>query len=146
MSHFAQPKLVGNWIMTELMRELKGEENGITACPIKPAQLAALLKAVDDGTISGKIAKTVFEEMYATGKDAAEIIKAKGLKQVSDTGELTQAVAGVLDKNPDEVAKYLGGKTSLISFFVGQVMKATRGKANPKAVNEILVVELEKRR
>ena len=146
VSHFAQPKIVGNWIMTELMRVLKGEENGISACPVKPAQLAALLKAVDAGTISGKMAKTVFEEMYATGKDPAKIIKSKGLEQVSDTGELTRAVAGVLDKNPDEVGKYLGGKTSLISFFVGQVMKATKGKANPKAVNEILAQELEKRR
>ncbi|MEW6350837.1 MAG: Asp-tRNA(Asn)/Glu-tRNA(Gln) amidotransferase subunit GatB [Thermodesulfobacteriota bacterium] len=146
VTHYPEPKQVSNWIMTELMRALKGEESGITSCPVRPKQLAGLLKSIQDGTISGKIAKTVFEEMCATGKDPAKIIKDKGLVQVSDTGALTNAVVDVLDKNRAEVERYLAGKTNLIGFFVGQVMKATKGKANPKALNEILTEELEKRR
>jgi aspartyl-tRNA(Asn)/glutamyl-tRNA(Gln) amidotransferase subunit B len=100
---------------------------------------------VDDGTISGKMAKTVFEEMCASGKDSSAIIKKKGLTQISDTGELTEAVRAVLDDNPEEVKRYLGGKTALIGFFVGQVMKRTKGKANPNVVNEILTEELKRR-
>jgi aspartyl-tRNA(Asn)/glutamyl-tRNA(Gln) amidotransferase subunit B len=142
---FPNPKSVSNFIMTELMRELKGEEDGITACPVSPTQLADLLKSIDDGTISGKIAKTVFEEMYATGKDPAAIIEEKGLLQVSDSGELTEIINKVIDDNAGEVEQYLAGKTKLFGFFVGQVMKATKGKANPKVVNELLKEELGKR-
>ena len=142
---FPKPKIVSNWIMTELMRELKGEEAGITCCPTTPQQLAELLRLVDDGTISGKIAKTVFEEMYKTGRDAKAIIQEKGLVQVSDTEELSALVRQVLDGNPGEVAKYLNGKTTVMGFFVGQVMKATKGKANPSVVNQILAEELKKR-
>ncbi|MEW6352368.1 MAG: Asp-tRNA(Asn)/Glu-tRNA(Gln) amidotransferase subunit GatB [Thermodesulfobacteriota bacterium] len=141
---FAQPKIVSNWIMTELMRELKGEEAGITCCPTTPKQLAELLKLVEDGTISGKIAKTVFEEMYKTGRDAMAIIEEKGLVQVSDTAQLSALVRQVLDDNPSEVAKYFKGKTTMVGFFVGQVMKATKGKANPAVVNQILAEELKK--
>ena len=140
------PKAVANWIMSELMRLLKGEEEGITSCPVTPEKLAGLIKLIDDDTISGKIAKTVLEEMYASGKDASEIIEKEGLVQISDTDELTKIISGVLDANPDEVEKYLGGKKKLMGFFVGQVMKATKGKGNPKSVNEILAKELEKRR
>lgn len=142
---FPNPKAVSNWLMTELMRELKGEEAGIMACPVTPAQIADLLKLIDDGTISIKIAKNVFEEMYKTGRDAAAIIEEKGLVQVSDTDELTGVVRQVLDGNPDEVARYLGGKTKLMGFFVGQIMKATKGKANPGLVNQILADELKRR-
>jgi aspartyl-tRNA(Asn)/glutamyl-tRNA(Gln) amidotransferase subunit B len=142
---FPKPKVVSNWIMTELMRELKGEEAGITCCPTTPQQLAELLRLVDDGTISGKIAKTVFEEMYKTGRDARAIIQEKGLVQVSDTEELSGLVRQVLDDNPGEVAKYLKGKTNIMGFFVGQVMKATKGKANPSVVNQILAEELKNR-
>ncbi|MBI4964932.1 MAG: Asp-tRNA(Asn)/Glu-tRNA(Gln) amidotransferase subunit GatB [Desulfomonile tiedjei] len=141
---FPQPKIVSNWIMTELMRELKGEEAGITCCPTTPKQLAELLRLVEDGTISGKIAKTVFEEMYKTGRDATAIIEEKGLVQVSDTAQLSSLVRQVLDDNPGEVAKYLKGKTAMVGFFVGQVMKATKGKANPAVVNQILAEELKK--
>jgi aspartyl-tRNA(Asn)/glutamyl-tRNA(Gln) amidotransferase subunit B len=143
---FPNPKLVSNWIMTELMRELKGEESGITSCPVTPKHLADLLKAIDNGTISGKIAKTVFEEMYATGKDPAAIIQEKGLVQVSDADELTLIARKVLDENPSEVERYLAGKTKLMGFFVGQAMKATKGKANPAVLNQILEEELAKRR
>jgi len=142
---FPKPKGVSNWIMTELMRELKGEETGITSCPVAPAQLAQLLRLIDDGTISGKIAKTVFEEMYATGKDAPAIIEEKGLVQISDSDELRGIVGKALDDNPAELEKLLGGKTKIMGFFVGQVMKATKGKANPKMVNKILADEVKKR-
>jgi aspartyl-tRNA(Asn)/glutamyl-tRNA(Gln) amidotransferase subunit B len=142
---FPQPKIVSNWIMTELMRELKGEEAGITSCQVTPQQLAELLKLIDDGTISGKIAKTVFEEMFKTGRDPKTIIQEKGLVQVSDTEELGAIVRQVLDDNPGEVAKYLKGRTAVMGFFVGQVMKATKGKANPSVVNRILVEELKKK-
>jgi aspartyl-tRNA(Asn)/glutamyl-tRNA(Gln) amidotransferase subunit B len=145
VSLFPNPKMVSNWIMTELMRQLKGEETGILGCPITPAQLADLLKLIDNGTISGKIAKTVFEDMFVSGADPKAIIEEKGLVQVSDSGELGEIVRKVLDDNPGEVAKYLGGKGAVLKFFVGQVMKLTKGKANPAVVNDILAEELKKR-
>jgi aspartyl-tRNA(Asn)/glutamyl-tRNA(Gln) amidotransferase subunit B len=142
---FPNPKIVSNWIMTELMRELKGEESGISRCPVPPKELAELLNLIGDGTISGKIAKTVFEEMYATGRGARTIIEEKGLLQVSDTGELTEVIRKILDDNPGEVAKFLAGKTKVMGFFVGQVMKATKGQGNPAVVNRILTEELKSR-
>jgi len=142
---FPNPKTVSNWIMTELMRELKGEEVGIGACPVTPRHLADLLRFIEDKTISGKIAKSVFEEMYATGAAPEEIIKQKGLLQISDTGQLTELVRKVLDENPDEVEKYRRGKTAVMGFFVGQVMKASKGKANPGIVNQVLGEELKRR-
>ena len=108
-------------------------------------KFADLLKLVDNGTVSGKIAKTVFEQMYATGSNPIDIINEKGLLQVSDSEELAAIIGKVLDDNPCEVEKCLSGKTKLIGFFVGQVMKATRGKANPAVVNQILSEELAKR-
>jgi aspartyl-tRNA(Asn)/glutamyl-tRNA(Gln) amidotransferase subunit B len=144
VSLFPKPKAVSNWIMTELMRELKGQETGISSCPVTPKQLADLLKSVDDGTISGKIAKSVFEEMYATGKDPAKIIEEKGLVQISDTGELSDMVRKVFEDNPKEVERLLGGQKKLRGFFVGQVMKATKGKANPQLVNQIIDEEIKK--
>ncbi|MBM4327576.1 MAG: Asp-tRNA(Asn)/Glu-tRNA(Gln) amidotransferase subunit GatB [Deltaproteobacteria bacterium] len=142
---FPKPKMVSNWIMTELMRRLKGEEHGIDSCPISAEQLAALLRLVDEGSISGKIAKTVFDEMFDTGKDSSAIIEEKGLVQISDQGELVEIARKVLEDNPSEVEKYLEGKTKLMGFFVGQVMKVTQGKANPAMVNQILMEELKKR-
>ncbi len=141
---FPNSKAVSNWIMTELMRELKGQETGIASCPVTPKQLADLLKSVDDGTISGKIAKSVFEEMYATGKDPAKIIEEKGLVQISDTGELSEVVRKIFEDNPKEVERLLGGQQKLRGFFVGQVMKATKGKANPQMVNQIIDEEVKK--
>ena len=137
--------IVSNWIMTELMRELKGEESGISSCPVAPKELANLLNLIGDGTISGKIAKTVFEEMYATGRGARTIIEEKGLLQVSDTAELTEVIRKILDDNPGEVEKFLAGKTKVMGFFVGQVMKATKGQGNPAVVNRILTEELKSR-
>ncbi len=145
VGHHPNAKSVSNWIMTELMRRLKGVDTGIADCPVTPKQLADMLKLIDDGTISGKIAKTVFDDMYDTGKDPSVIIEEKGLVQISSSSELTGIVQKVLDENPAEVERFLGGQKKLMGFFVGQVMKASKGKANPKAVNEILAEELKKR-
>jgi aspartyl-tRNA(Asn)/glutamyl-tRNA(Gln) amidotransferase subunit B len=133
-----QPKAVSNWTMGDLMRLLNDENKTIEECPIKPQQLAGMLKLIDSGTISGKIAKTVFEEMYKTGKDADSIVKEKGLVQISDTGEIEKAVDEVIAKNPNEVERFKAGDEKLLGFFVGQIMKVTKGKANPQMVNELL--------
>jgi aspartyl-tRNA(Asn)/glutamyl-tRNA(Gln) amidotransferase subunit B len=133
-----QPKAVSNWIMVELMRLLKEEDKSIEGCPLKPKQLADMLKLIDKGTISGKIAKTVFEEMYKTGRDAESIVKEKGLVQISDAGEIEKIIDDVIAKNPKEVARYKAGEEKLLGFFVGHVMKLTKGKANPQMVNELL--------
>ena len=140
---FPQPKPVSNWIMGTLLGRLNAEGKSIEEAPISAVDLGALLKLIDDGTISGKIAKTVFDEMAETGKPAETIVKEKGLVQVSDASAIEGIVAEVLEAHPDEVAGYRGGKTKLLGFFVGQVMKATRGKANPKVVNEVLREKLE---
>ncbi len=138
VAHFPQPKKVSNWIMVELLRELKRDEREIEQCPVTPEALADLLAMIEDDLISGKIAKTVFAEMYTTGKAPEGIIKEKGLRQVSDEGEIGKAIDGVLATHPNEIAEYRAGKEKLLGFFIGQVMKQTRGKANPKIVNKIL--------
>lgn len=127
-----------NWVLSELLRELKNADADITACQITAEDLGALIRLIDDGTISGKIAKEVFAEMFATGKAASVIVKEKGLVQISDTSAIEAVVDDVIAKNPKELESYRAGKVQLMGFFVGQVMKASGGKANPKAVNEIL--------
>jgi aspartyl-tRNA(Asn)/glutamyl-tRNA(Gln) amidotransferase subunit B len=134
----AKPKAAANWIMTELLKLLNQDGKPIEECQLKPAQLAGMLRLVEEGTISGKIAKTVFGEMYSSGKDPQAIVEEKGLVQISDAGELEKAVDEVLAANPDEVERFKGGDQKLMGFFVGQIMKATKGKANPKLVNELL--------
>ena len=126
-----QPKVISNWMMGELMRLLNAEGKEIEDCPVKPDRLAGMVKMISDGTISTKIAKTVFEEMYGTGKDADTVVKEKGLVQVSDTGEIETIIADVIKANPAQHADFKGGKDKLFGFFVGQVMKASKGKANP---------------
>jgi len=143
LSHYKNPKTLGNWIMTEVLRELRDEDD-ISAFPVTADKLAGLLNLIEDGTISGKIAKDVFAEMVSDGGTAKEIVEKKGIKQISDKGELEGLIAGILEKHPDEISRYKGGDEKLIGFFVGQVMKATQGKANPKLVNEILRTELAK--
>ncbi|GER92638.1 Asp-tRNA(Asn)/Glu-tRNA(Gln) amidotransferase GatCAB subunit B [hot springs metagenome] len=133
-----QPKAVSNWIMGELMRMLNEEGKSIEECPLKPEQLAGMLKLIDNGTISGKIAKTVFEEMFKSGKDADTIVKENGLVQISDNREIENIIDEILARNQKEVERYRTGDEKLMGFFVGQVMKATRGKANPQIVNELL--------
>lgn len=137
-----QPKAVSNWMMGDLMRLLNEENKTIEECPLKPSQLADMLKLIDKGTISGKIAKTVFDEMYKTGKDAEAIVKEKGLIQVSDEGAIEKAIDDVIAKSPKEVERFKAGDEKLLGFFVGQVMKAMKGKANPRMLNEILKKKL----
>jgi aspartyl-tRNA(Asn)/glutamyl-tRNA(Gln) amidotransferase subunit B len=137
VQEFPQPKQVSNWIMGELMRELKEEEAGIASCRITPAALAKLLALVEQGTISGKLAKTVFEDMVATGRDPEAIIKEKGLAQISDSGALEAIAQEIIDANPKEAADFKAGKTKVMGFFVGQLMNKTQGQANPQLANEI---------
>ncbi|MFQ5640087.1 MAG: Asp-tRNA(Asn)/Glu-tRNA(Gln) amidotransferase subunit GatB [bacterium] len=137
-------KASSNWVMGDVLRTLKEKHIDITDLSVKPDQTGELLKLIHNGTISGKIAKSVFEEMVRTGESAAAIIEQKGLVQISDTGEIESRVRQVLADNPAEVEKFLNGKEQVIGFLVGQVMKATRGKANPKLVNDVLRNELQK--
>ncbi len=136
----APAKKASNWIMTELLRELKGEP--LSTCPIKAGQLAALLMMVEKNTISGKIAKTVFQAMLESGKDPETIVKEKNLVQVSDSGELLALVREIIAANPGQVAEFRNGKTKLMGYFVGQLMQKTKGKANPALANELFAKEL----
>lgn len=133
----ALAKKASNWMMTELLRELKGED--ILDCKVVPGQLAVLLNMVEKNTISGKIAKTVFLEMMESGKDAETIVKEKNLIQVSDEGELLAMVEEIVDANPEQAEDFRNGKDKILGFFVGQLMKKTRGKANPKMANELFI-------
>lgn len=137
------PKAVSNWMMVELMRLLNDENKSIEECPLRPERLSGMLKLMDNGTISGKIAKTVFEEMYRSGKDADTVVKEKGLVQISDEGAIEKAVDDVLAKSAKEAERYRAGEEKLIGFFVGQVMKAMKGKANPQVLNELLKKKLQ---
>lgn len=136
-------KGASNWIMTELLRELNDAHLEITASPIKPAQLGQLIALIDKGTISGKIAKTVFAEMWQTGKDPEVVVKEKGLVQVSDPAAIEKLVDEVLAANAQQVEDHKSGKKkNLFGFFVGAVMKASKGQANPELVNQILQKKL----
>jgi aspartyl-tRNA(Asn)/glutamyl-tRNA(Gln) amidotransferase subunit B len=137
-----QPKVVSNWMMGELMRLLNAENKEIETCPIRPDRLAGMIKLIDDGVISTKIAKTVFEEMYKSGKDAGVVVEEQGLVQVSDTGAIETIIDEVIKANPAQAADYKSGKEKLFGFFVGQVMKASKGKANPDLVNQLLKKKL----
>jgi len=136
-----KPKAVSNWIMTELLRLLNEIGTDIENCPIRPEELAELLNLIEKGTISGKLAKTVFEEMFKTKKSAEIIVKEKGLFQITDIDAISRAVDEVIEKNPKEAERYKAGERKLLGFFVGEVMKLTKGKANPAQVNE----EIKKR-
>jgi aspartyl-tRNA(Asn)/glutamyl-tRNA(Gln) amidotransferase subunit B len=138
----AQPKAASNWIMGELMRLLNEENKPVEECRVKPGQLASMIRLIDAGTISGKIAKTVFAEMYLTGRDAEVIVKEKGLVQISDESEIEKAVDDVITGNPGEVERFRAGEEKLLGFFVGQVMKTMKGKANPKMLNDLLKKKL----
>jgi aspartyl-tRNA(Asn)/glutamyl-tRNA(Gln) amidotransferase subunit B len=131
-------KLCANWVMGEISRHLNDEGIAITAAPVSSERLAGLLNRIKDNTISGKIAKTVFEKMWQSGQDADAIIEAEGLKQVTDTSAIEALIEEVIAANPGQVAEYRAGKEKLMGFFVGQVMKASKGKANPGMVNQIL--------
>ena len=133
-----QPKDVSNWIKGELMKLLNEEGKTFDECLFRPSGLVGMLKLIDNRTISGKIAKTVFEEIYRTGKDAEVVVREKGLVQITDSGAIEKAVDDIIAGNPKEVERYKAGEEKLIGFLVGQVMKTTKGKANPQMVNELL--------
>jgi aspartyl-tRNA(Asn)/glutamyl-tRNA(Gln) amidotransferase subunit B len=133
-----EPKLAANWVMGELSAFLNRDGLEVGAAPVPAAALAGLLARIADGTVSGKLAKDVFEAMWAERKDADAVIEAKGLRQITDSGAIETAIAEVMAANPRQLADYRAGKDKLFGFFVGQVMKATAGKANPAQVNELL--------
>lgn len=135
---FPSPKIVSNWVMVELFRLLKQQDREIDACPIPPASLAELLKLINDGIISSKMAKDILEQAYDSKKSPKEIVEKQGLAQVSDEFTLRAVVEQVVGDHPKEVEKCKAGKTKILSFLVGQIMKETKGQANPKKVNELL--------
>ncbi|HOG64753.1 MAG TPA: Asp-tRNA(Asn)/Glu-tRNA(Gln) amidotransferase subunit GatB [Spirochaetota bacterium] len=137
------PKKIANWIQAEVLRILNNSGQGITAFPVSPENTAALMDLVEDGVISGKIAKDVFEKMISTGKSAESIIEADGLRQVSDTGAIEQVIDEVLAANPAQVEQFKSGKTAVKGFLVGQIMKKSGGKVNPAMVNQILEQKLQ---
>jgi len=137
------PKLAANWVIVELFARLNKTDTPIAESPVSAEALAGLIGLIADNTISGKIAKDVFDAMFETGKDAATIVEEKGLKQITDSGAIEAVVDTVLADNPDNVTAHRGGQAKLIGWFVGQVMKATQGKANPKLVNELLKKKLD---
>jgi len=136
------PKLAANWVIVELFGALNKKGVGVANSPVSAANLAGLLDLIENDTISGRIAKDVFQLMVETGGDAASIVKEKGLTQVTDTGAIDAAIAKVMAENEAKVAEYRAGKVTLFGWFVGQVMKSTGGKANPAKVNEILKAKL----
>lgn len=135
-------KLAANWVINELLGGLNKDGKSLDESPVSATQLGGLIALISDNTISGKIAKDVFAEMMATGKDASAIVETKGLKQITDTGAIEKIVDEVIAENPDNVAAYKGGKDKLFGFFVGQVMKKSAGKANPDLINDLLKKKL----
>ncbi len=138
-----EPKLCANWVMGDLSAYLNKENRDIAASPVSPAQLAGLLRRIQDQTISGKIAKEVFEVLWAGEGEADAIIAKHGLKQITDTSAIETVIDEVLAANPEPLAQYRAGKDKLFAFFIGQVMKASKGKANPQQVNALLMKKLQ---
>ena len=134
-------KIAANWVINELFGRLKKEDHDITDSPVSPAQLGGIIDLIASDAISGKIAKDLFEIVYTTGGDPAEIVETDGMKQVTDTGAIEAAVDEIIAANPDQVEK-AQQNPKLAGWFVGQVMKATGGKANPKAVNDLVAKKL----
>jgi aspartyl-tRNA(Asn)/glutamyl-tRNA(Gln) amidotransferase subunit B len=133
-----KPKQASNWVMGDLLRFLKEEKRDIRQCPVSAKSLAEMILLIENGTISGKMAKDIIDEMYQTGKTPDTVIAEKGLVQITDEGELAKTIAAIIEGNPKQLADYRAGKEKLFGFFVGQVMKATQGKANPQLVNDLL--------
>lgn len=138
VKHGTEPKLVANWILSDFSRMLNESKTTIHQSKIKPVQLAGLIRLIQNGTISGKIAKTVFEAMFESGKAADQIVSEKGLVQLSDEGEIHRTCKQILESNPAQVEEYKAGKAKVMGYFVGLVMKQTKGKANPQMVNQVL--------
>ena len=133
-----EPKTAANWVMGDLMGALNAEGKEITDSPVAPERLGELVALIRNGQISGKIAKEVFVKMFSTGESAAAIVEREGLRQISDTGALERIVDQVLQQNTKQVEQYKSGKATVLGFLVGQVMKASRGQANPGVVNDLL--------
>ena len=133
-----KPKIVSNWLMGDVMKFLNEDKRDIRDCPITAQSLADMIKLIEEGAISGKMAKEVIDDMYKTGKTPKDIIAEKGMVQITDEGELTKTIIAIIEANPKQLADYRSGKDKLFGFFVGQVMKATQGKANPQLVNDLL--------
>ncbi|MBW4420930.1 MAG: Asp-tRNA(Asn)/Glu-tRNA(Gln) amidotransferase subunit GatB [Myxacorys californica WJT36-NPBG1] len=138
----ANPKLAANWIMGDISAYLNNERLSITEIPLKPESLSELIGLIEAGTISNKIAKDILPELLAKGGSAKELVESKGLIQISDTGAIEAAIEAVLAENPNELEQYRAGKTKLLGFFVGKVMKQTGGRADPKLTNQLLAKKL----
>lgn len=141
----ADAKLISNWLMGEVSAYLNAEQKELYETGLTPENLSGMVKLIEDGTISSKIAKKVFRELAQNGGDAEAVVKAKGLVQISDEGELRKIISGILDNNAQSIEDYKNGKDRAVGFLVGQVMKATKGQANPPMVNKILLEEMNKR-
>lgn len=139
----SEPKLCANWVMGDLSAFLNKENRDVTDSPVSAVQLAGLLRRIQDRTISGKIAKEVFEALWTGEGDADAIIEKRGLKQITDTSAIEQVIDDVIADNPEQLAQYRAGKDKLFGFFVGQVMKLSKGKANPGQVNDLLAEKLK---
>ncbi len=144
LTECGNPKAACNWITSELFGLLNKDSKTITESPVSARSIGALIKMVQAGDLNGKMAKAVFEEMYQTGKSPDEIVAARGLKTINDDSVIEKAVADVIAANPGQVSAYKGGKESLLGFFVGQVMKSTKGAANPQRVNELVLAALKR--
>jgi aspartyl-tRNA(Asn)/glutamyl-tRNA(Gln) amidotransferase subunit B len=142
LKDYSQPKKAAAWVINEFLRMIKADEMLIPKSPLKPKAVAETLQMVDDGKISGSIAKTVLQKVFETGKNPNDIIQAEGLTQMSDDGSLETVIDQVIVASPKEVERFKAGNDKLISFFVGQVMKQTGGRANPAKVNELLKKKL----
>jgi len=133
-----KPKIAANWVMGDLLRFLNDDKRDIKDSPVLPSSLAEMIILIEAGTISGKMAKELIEEMYKSGKPPQAVIKEKGMVQITDEEAIAKVIAGVIAANPGQLAQYRGGKDKLFGFFVGQAMKATKGKANPQIINDLL--------
>ena len=138
-------KIVVNWITSELFSLLNKNNQDLNNSPVSPENLGQLIKLIVTNEISGKIAKDVLEDIFSSGKTARQIVDEKGLQQVTDQGEIAKIIDEVIADNPKMVEQYLAGKDKLLGFFVGQAMKLTKGKANPKMLNDILKQKLNKK-
>ena len=146
LKRYPHPKEVSNWVTGELFRLLKSEGIEIERSKVSPVHLGELLKLVGEGTISSSMAKEVLEESFKTGLEPRSIVESKGLAQISDAGQLATIVDQVLEDNPKPIADYLGGKEGALRYLVGQVMKATKGKANPALANKLLKERLKEKK
>jgi len=136
-------KSASNWVMTEVLKNINEQKIAVSNFPVSPQNLGKLIKMIKDNVISGKIAKDIFPEMMKTNSDPDDIVKARGLVQITDTSEIENVIDKILSSNPNQVQEYLGGKEKVTGFFVGQIMKETQGKANPGLANDILKKKLE---